>query len=275
MRVTQTALVESPEALSTTTGPNPRRALSRYLTRTVERRFIFLPTQGGSRVKSLVVMLLIPGILTVGHRGASAQYRKIEDGVGNCIFSKSVLGFHKESTFKVTSEFKAGDEVHVRCYFPKHLKEIAQDGKLKNSLRGSLASGAAAIGVKPVWYATMYWSDDKTTWWHTAIFNYIESRDGDNTEQRMDQPPGGAKLDKSACDWKMGKFKLPNECVDIERETRNLGAKLKRKGKYRTEICVNVFYEKIDRTKMINFKEHSIVENPTFSRGCFNYTVDL
>jgi len=228
-------------------------------------------------MRTVAALLVTLGLLAAGERQASAQdkVRKIDKGVGNCICSTGELPLHKESTYKLTSDFKPGDTVHVRCYFPKALREIATDGKLKNSLRGPISTGVAAIGLKPAWYATLAWTDDRTTWWHLARINYVESANGSWTEQRFDQPPGGSKLDKSACDWRMGKFDKPNECVDIETETRNLAAKLKRSGTYRTEICVEVFYEKVDKTKEVRHEELDVVERPVISRGCFQYTVDL
>jgi len=217
---------------------------------------------------------MITTALALSAPPASAKvYKKIDKGVGNCIFSSAPMPKDKEDEFKVASSFKAGDDIYVRCYFGKTVKEMSLDGKLTNSLRGPVTSDIGSSRDVPAWYAAIVWGDDKANWWYKNTMVYTESTQGTWLQQRFDQPFGGTK---ETCDWKMAKFDQPDNCVDIEKETRNLGAKLNKTGTYTPEICIDIYYEKVDKTKITTgLKEVEVVESMQMAKGCFNYTVEL
>lgn len=224
-------------------------------------------------MKTLPLALLACAIALPAPTYAASPRQIDKNGVGNCVFSTTELPKGKEDTYKLTTKFKAGDNVHARCYFAKSVKEFTKEGKQKNSLRGPIEATIAGQAAPAGWFATITWSDDKSLWWHRSKMIYVESESGHWTEQRLDQAP---PLGNDWCSWKMNKFNKPDDCVDFTTETKNLGAKLKKTGKYDAEVCVDLFFDKVDRTKIgDNLKEVDVIEAVPMARGCFNYAVDL
>ena len=201
----------------------------------------------------------------------AANYKKIDkNGVGNCIFSSSPMPKDKEATYKVESSFKPGDDIYVRCYFGKSIQDFSKDGRMKNSLRGPIEATIAAQAEGAAYYSTITWQDDASKWWHRNRYAYVASETGAGEQQRFDLP---AK-ESPDCDYRMVKFNS-NACVSVETETRNLGKNLGKTGTYTTEVCIDVFYDKVDKTKRVNATDVDVVEWAPMAKGCFKYTVDI
>lgn len=196
------------------------------------------------------------------------RYAKIEGGVGNCIFSKQVLAKDGEDSYHLEAKFRAGDEVHLRCYYDR-LGDRANDGKRQNTLRAPFGDGAAFDG--PHYRATLYWKNDPN-WWFSSRIGYDAAEMEDRVTSRLDIPLGTA--DRSECDWNMSKFEQADKCVDLATETRNLRDNQGKSGAFTATICVELTYEKVDKLRMVNFTEVDDVETVPFARGCFSYTVD-
>lgn len=224
-------------------------------------------------MKTIVTLFIALG-LSLPATTIASPHKKIDgSGVGNCVFSKAPLSKGGDADYKLETSFKPGDPVHVRCYFGKSVGEFSRDGKLKNSLRAPLDETVAAQAEGPAWYATITWQDDKAKWWHRTRLNYTPSSQESWEQQRFDMIPGGSRDD---CDWTMAKFNKPDDCVEFETETQNLGRNLNKTGTYAAEVCVDVFYEKVDKTRITDdLKEVDVREHGLMARGCFTYTVDL
>lgn len=218
------------------------------------------------------VTILAAGVMlaamSVSARAEGNPYRKISNGVGNCVFSKAgALEFEQESSYQVTAEFQEGDAVHMRCYYDK-LGNFTKEGKLQNSLRHAFGKGM--IGEEPYTRVTLYWKDD-TEWWFARRAIYVAAEDESRTTSRYDLIPGGKPPDD--CDWNMGKFEHPEQCVDLATETKNLRKFKSKTGKFTATICVKITYEKVDKTRLVDLTDVDIIEEPVISEGCFKYTV--
>lgn len=201
----------------------------------------------------------------------AANYKKIDKGgVGNCIFSSAPMPKGKEDTYKVETSFKPGDDIFVRCYFGKSVAEFAKDGAMKNSLRGPIEATIAAQMDGAAWYSTITWQDDASKWWHRTRHPYIPSETGTWEQQRFDVPASKS----GDCDYRQVKFNS-QDCVSVETETRNLGKNLGKTGKYTTEVCIDVFFDRVDKTKRVNGTDVDVVEWSPMAKGCFKYTVDI
>lgn len=222
-----------------------------------------------------VLMATAAFVMILPPATASAKgYKKIDKGVGNCIFSTSPLPKDQEDEYKVSSSFKEGDVIYARCYFPKSVKDFAKDeGKMRNSLRQPVEATMAAQAEGPSWYGDITWSDDPK-WNFRTRFPYVESETGGWEQQRFDLPLGTERGD--ACDWHMGKFNKPQDCVDLATETRNLGENLHKTGTYTTEVCIDVSFKKVDKTRfVVGEGDVEVIESHPMARGCFKYSVEM
>ena len=73
-------------------------------------------------------------MLVASAYGQSNSYRQVDsDGVGNCLFSTSMLNRGEEGgpAYRAArTQFSDGDNVFVRCYFAKPLGQYTRSGRL-------------------------------------------------------------------------------------------------------------------------------------------------
>lgn len=191
------------------------------------------------------------------------KYIKVEQGIGNCIFSTMVLELGKEDTYKdVRSEFTAPEKVHVRCYFPKQLQDYEAKGKLSNSLRNGVYFDELTVESIKTTSGFKYemetkYNEEKQKTWASGRFDLVLEADG--------------------CDWKYSPgYK---ECVDIEKDVREIAKQDKQALPYTARVCVQVYMTYAD-DKKAQWDEYSkswetkdVVYKTPLAESCFKYTV--
>lgn len=190
------------------------------------------------------------------------KYKKVEQGIGNCIFASHELGKDKEATYTdVRTEFKAPEEVHVRCYFPKKIKEYESKGKIFNSLKDTknwyteLSIDSLVEKTHGFQYGVRTGYADDTMNWETQRFDFV--------------------LEKDGCDFKY----TGGECVSLEKDVKELMAADKKSPLYTADVCVEIFIEAADEAKTVwdehdkAWKNERQLYRPLVASSCFKYTV--
>ena len=149
----------------------------------------------------------------------------------------------------------------------------------RTKIKGALmaAGVAASLGVADVSTAR---AEDVTLtmavpdWPPTRVMKKFfdeqyKPKSGNTVKLDVDFIPGDS-LDN--CDFKNT---TQDGCTNLEQETKNLGKALDKTGTYKTQICVDVYFDKVDRTKIVGGREVDVPEARRISIGCFDYTVSL
>lgn len=217
-------------------------------------------------------LVLAASFVLVGASAASAakltspsKHRKVTKGIGNCVFSKAPLGFKKDASYKLSTDFKVAGDIHVRCYLPKILKDFMKIGKLKSSLRGMQRNG---VGPPKQYFLTRLQFEEPIRNFESLMTysSSIEHRD----QVRLDMPVSGSPPD---CDFDMGKFNKPKECANVNDEVKYIAQAKKSKLPFKSKVCVYVEFQYVDqkvRNKKLELVDRMM--NQVMAKGCFNYT---
>lgn len=191
------------------------------------------------------------------------KYIKLDKGIGNCIFATHELEKDKEAAYTdVREEFKAPEQVHVRCYFAKELQGYESKGKLSNSMRNGV-----------------YWQDLSVESVKTTNgFTYkMETKYDKEKEKTWSTRRYDLVLDAKGCDWKYPD--AYTDCVDVEKDARELAKADKASLPYTAKVCVQVYMTYADEKKS-QWDEYSkswelkdVVYKTPLSESCFKYTV--
>ncbi|MFO0747072.1 MAG: hypothetical protein U1F43_15620 [Myxococcota bacterium] len=215
-------------------------------------------------------VLIVTGLGGTALAGEGNPYAKVENGMGNCVFSKTaVLEKGKEADYKLATEFKEGDALHIRCYFPP-LGELAKDGKWKNSLREPFGPGM--FQVPPYYRAALVWQEGPKVF-HTVRVNYEANEDAERTTGRWDVVPGG-KPGGDDCDFSLAEEGHRDQCMSLADSTRTVRDWIEKKGHFTTTVCMQLSYEKVQDTRLVNGTEVDVPEEPVFAKSCFKYTIE-
>lgn len=202
-------------------------------------------------------LILFPGLALAGVTHPS-PHRKVENGIGNCIFSSQPLKFQADSSYRPKRSFSQGEKVYARCYYPKTTGEYRNEGKLKSQLRG--------IYPEPPRVNRRLQFDQPT--WNYAHTVRADAKNWSKDMQYMWIVPSGD------CDFK--KVPRTGDCVDLEHEVRKLAASKKESLPFTTEICVHIDFDVVNR-KVPNpanaLERIDKREFVTIAKGCFEYTL--
>ena len=211
---------------------------------------------------TLVVILAIPAQAELTQK--DSKHRDIQDGIGNCIFSSQPLPFDKEDRYEVETSFQTGDKVYARCYYPSRIGDKKSEGKLKNSLRGM--AGKVGPIPKPYYEARIQWTDEPLRN-HTKVV--VHKAKYDTRDQILMY-----LFEDRHCDFTMAKFGKPDQCVDIDRETRNMAKTNDESTPFTTQVCVSVSIDVVNETKVDpkTLGEYDVKAVHELARGCFDYT---
>ncbi len=194
----------------------------------------------------------------------NSKHRKIEDGIGNCIFSSKPLPFDKEGRYQVETRFETGDAIYARCYYPERIGDMKTEGKLKSSLRGM----AGKLGPMPQTYyeARIQWTDEPL---RNHVKTVVHKAKYDTRDQMLMY-----LFEDRDCDFTMAKFGKPDQCVDIDRETRNMAKTNGKAARFTTEVCVSVSFDVVNETRVdpATLVEEDINAVHEMARGCFEFT---
>lgn len=193
-----------------------------------------------------------------------SKHRKIQDGIGNCVFSSAPLPFDKEDRYRVETRFATGDAIYARCYYPERIADMKSEGKLKSSLRGM----AGKLGPMPQAYyeARIQWTDE-------PLRHHVKTVAHKARYDTRDQMLMYLFEDRD-CDFTMAKFGKPGECVDVDRETRNMARTTGQSTPFTTEICVSVSFDVVDETRVnpATLQQEDVKGVHEMARGCFEFT---
>jgi len=217
----------------------------------------------------IVASVEILSVFSVGALAWAAEappnkYRKITNGVGNCIFSTKLMEPRKEESYTdVRTAFKAGEPLHTRCYFAHAKKGFEPKGKLYNSLR-----------------------DDK------AIYTELTVREAATRGKKKDFPHMSKESDKTrefdsvryvldpsdaTCAWKGTSLdEAPNACLDIGKVMKQVADSNQAT---QGELCLTAFIRYADDTKRVwdadlkAWVDRPVVAPWSLATGCITYTV--
>ena len=213
-------------------------------------------------ITALLAGMLIPLIDADARINNRSKYRKIQRGIGNCVFSNKPLGFKKERRYRLKKSFKKPDNVHVRCYFAKTLKEYSSRryGKIDNSLMGMRPRRG---GGPPSRYFRARLQFEQPIRYYERKLTFSRGQYGWD-QVRLDMPLKGSKDD---CEFTQFKFKRPNTCANIAEEVEAMKKRSSR-------VCVYIEFDKVDRK--IWKRGKGWVKKHQFhilAKGCFRYRV--
>lgn len=189
----------------------------------------------------------------------ASPHRKVENGIGNCVFSRKELPFKKDATFAgLTTQFEGPGPVYARCYYPKTVGEYRNEGKLRSQIRGDAMN-------KP--------SINRRLQFATPVWYYQHTVDAGPKNLHRDQAylwltPSGQ------CD--MRKKPRTGECVNIEAEVRKMAEKEGASLPFTTQVCMHIDFDVVNE-KIPNpdnvLEQIDKKQFVTIAKGCFDYTV--
>ena len=236
--------------------------------------------------KILVRLALTAGMTLIATQTMAAiqsasPHRKVDSqGIGNCVFSRSELGFQKDGSYQLTTKFTAPQAVHARCYFPKMTKEYESLGKVYNSLRDKREK-YASFNVKGS--HGLFQID-------SMKFTY-DANNADWDQQRFDIT-GAAESDFMLYDRDATRFGgvVKNAASTAGGLSLDLGNYVKSmaesdgKYPYTAKFCMDVNISVADDTKTVekwdsNHQNREWVKVPVYkthalAQSCFDYTIN-
>lgn len=211
----------------------------------------------------------------------ASPHRKVNaDGIGNCVFSTSVLGFKQDSSYHLTTKFTAPQEVHARCYFPKMTKEYVSLGKIYNSLRDKKEK-YASINVKGS-HGLFEINQMKFTYgpnnadWDQQRFDITGKADSDFMLYDRDAQRFGGVVKNSQSTVGGYSLNLANYTKAMAESNGNYP--------YTAHYCLDVTFRIADDTKVVekwnsDHTQREFVKEPVYkthyiSNSCFDYTIN-
>jgi hypothetical protein len=195
-----------------------------------------------------------------------SKYRKVNKGVGNCVFSAKRLKFEKEKEYEVAAGFSTGQTVYARCYYPKQLQHFGKKGKLHNELRDD-----RTYRIKLEMHAKAKKKRKKKKKEGAALPTEIlrVKQDG---EEEWDQREYDLDPNSKRCLFKshLG----TTGCLDFDRAMRELAMLDDKPLPYTGEVCLTTWVEHANKQK--GQAGSGTVERemiPTvITSGCFDFT---
>ena len=213
---------------------------------------------------------------------SSRFFRANADGTGNCVFSPQPLPFNQESApgyAAITTSFTEGQNVHVRCYFPKPLSAFRPIGKMSNSIRD-----------KDEYYYGLIWERPKDFGGSHPDFHIVDLATPNakgmlsNVTQRFDI------YQESDCDFAIPATDLtkygvtsPHRCIDLAAFARAMQREYPDHARSPFRFCVYQYVEAVDenatfRTWDPTLSKYRVDTKPRLykalmTRGCFDYAI--
>ena len=229
----------------------------------------------------LLFAALIAGAANAEITNPSAHRKVAPNGVGNCIFSPLELPFQNERAagYKVTKvEFAEGEEVHVRCYWPKTGSEYSSIGKIWNSIRSEKRFHTSLIWVRPPELKTdspdFFINSVKTTFdsqWAIADQQRFDIVEAPDCDFQIIDVPKQAMFDVSS----------PSGCINLADFARAMQSKYPSIRSNTFQFCVQQYVEAADSETQSKEWDRTLgkYRNTThrneyrhlIARGCFNY----
>ena len=210
----------------------------------------------------------------------ASPHRKVDSqGIGNCVFSTSELGFQKDGSYKLTTQFTAPQEVHSRCYFPKMTKEYESLGKVYNSLRDKREKYASfnvkgSHGLFQIDSMKFTYDDDNADW-DQQRFDITGTADSDFMLYDRDATRFGGVVKNAASTAGGLSLDLGNYVKAM--------AESDGKYPYTAKFCMDVNISVADDTKTVekwdsNHQNREWVKVPVYkthalAQSCFDYTI--
>lgn len=192
-----------------------------------------------------------------------SPHRKVQNGVGNCIFAGSPLEFGKDASYKgLRTAFAAPEDVFARCYFPGQIKDYEARGRVANSLRAS--------GTYWTYFEIQNAKGEKKYHLYAPWVYDEEVKLRDQSRYDIHRTE-----DLSDCSFQPNK-----KCLNLPEKVRKAAMEDGGKFPYTSKVCLTTYLMVADNRKAIwdetakALIEKPVEENLHLSSGCFTYTLN-
>lgn len=241
------------------------------------------------RTLSIAMPVVLATVLTASAVDAQinnpSSHRQVdENGVGNCVFSTGELPYRNESApgyRAIKTDFTEGEDVHVRCYWPRTASRYSSVGRLWNSIRDDNRYHSSLIWVRPPEL-----NADAPDFFINSVKTTVDEQFSAADQQRFDI------VEASDCDFqiidvpKQSEYGVtsPNNCISLAGFGRAVRPRYALNDPRTFRFCVQQYVEAADTQTEVREWDRTLGQYRSatrrneyrhlMARGCFTYRLN-